>query len=190
MSDIFGGGAGPTDTPPAPHGPHDPGMIPEFGPAFVRFIVDRFGAMERLLARVLDHLAKRPNDVQRFARSGSTDNTGLLTQIIYESAPGQRFELHSLSVEADGYTYAVPFNGAGGMIELKMQDTTVDGASLVSGASGGTSLPCRFYYGRLQGIVVEDGERLTVKITSGPASKTITMWARGSLEYIGETKHG
>ena len=180
----FAGGAS-TATPPAEHGPEDPGLNPEFGPNFVRFITGRFMHVERLMAGVLDVLSRRPQEGFRLVRSGNTDANGNLTLLLCELAPGQKYALHRVYVEAVGYTWAAPYIDAAvhAYLTLNLNDAAWDGGGLGTGQTPGR-LPCVFTAGRLYAVEAQDGERLTLQIVSGPASTMITARCQGVLENV------
>ena len=176
-----------TATPPAVHGESDPGDIYRYGPNFVRFVHDRFAAVEVMLARYLDVMQRdREVEGQRFYASGQTDNTGALTLEIFTANPGQKFTLHRCYVHADGYTWAAPYTGAGS-VELQADSAPWAGISLVNGSG---QIPTVFSAGRLSAVEAQDGEKLAVVIVGGPVSTHVNVRGTGVLSSLAGNDSG
>lgn len=170
-----------TGAPPAnPPGVEDPGQVFKYGPNFVRFVVDRFAFVEQTLARILQVAAMRDREGQRFLSGGQTDGSGNVTIEIFRTAPGQKFVAHRVYVHAQGYTWAVPYTGAGEVL-LEVDGQPWSGASLVSGSG---QLPCYFTSGRLHAVEAQAGEVMQLQINGGPASTRIEVRTLGVLATV------
>lgn len=185
---IFGGGAS-TVTPPAPHGPEGPADGIQYGPSFVRFVVDRFAAVEQIMSRLLQRNMNAAHEGWRFVKSSNTDASGNMAGstalIIFESEPGQKFALHRLYVHAQGYSWKSPYTGSAELL-VCVNDVPWAGLSLTSGQG---ALPAVFTAGRLQGVEVQDGERLTLEIKTGPVSTRIEARCLGVLTTVAGDDH-
>lgn len=186
MSAVDEIGAGTAARPPGrAAGDAQPGDVYRYGPHFVDFVTDRFASVERALATLLAERERRlEREGFRKVVGGNTDGSGNATVTVFELAPNQKFALHRLVVEAAGYTFASPFNGAGAYLEVIVNGAVWDGVSLVAAAAGGSSLPCVFTASRLQAVEAQDGETLAVKVFSGPASTQLSVRALGVLTTV------
>lgn len=158
-----------TARPPAKAGgSSDPGDIYAFGPNFVSFVTERFAAVEHLLASALSVRGRRREEEGfRIQATGQTDGTGAATIVLFEVNPGQKLVLHRLYVHAQGYTWAVPFTNAAGTISIQTDGMSWTASSLASG------LPTYYTAGRLHAVEGQDGERVALVLTGGPASTRI-----------------
>jgi len=182
-------GAGPTNVEPAEVETtySDTGGL-EYGPSFVRFVVDRFAAVEQMFGRLLEKLQPRTREGWRFVKSGQTDADGNATIIIFESEPMQKYALHRMYVHAGGYTWSAPYTG-GGEALINVNDSPWDGVSFTNTTPGYSALPCVFTASRLQAVEVQDGERLTLQIKSGPHSTRIEVRCVGVLTDVHGDDH-
>lgn len=138
------------------------------------------------LEAIVERLRGRPA-VVRLDEDGATDSGGELELEFYRVPTGMGFRLSRLYVVADGFTPAVPFNGAGAFLELLRGGAPIVGVSLVAGAAvNAGALPMLLvdadspesaaWYG--------NGEQVAIRLTNGPASTRINVRAQGLLEPI------
>jgi hypothetical protein len=113
--------------------------------------------------------------------SGRTDGAGGLVLPIYTVPAGMEWRCHLLNVEADGFTPALPFNGAGGYWQLRVAERVVDEGSLVAAAANGFQIPFTRGYGFMQGAVAYNLEVIDLKIVAGPVNTLIRALTQGSL---------
>lgn len=163
--------------------------LPQFGPSFVSYTHERFDRIERLIERQLARWSYKPVTVVIVA-SMNTDAGGNLgrgvqaNSILYEPPPGFTLALHRLSIKAGGSNFGTPFNGAAGYWELRVNDEMVDGASLEAPAVGKTGgiLPVVKTWGTRDAPHIRDGEVMSLFMSAGPASQSITVKGQGTLE--------
>lgn len=139
------------------------------------------------LKRELDSLrlalARKPANV-RAEEDGQTTATGAVTTEVYKVPMGMEFRLTRLVVLADGFTPAVPFQGAGAFLELLRNDVAITWQSLVAGAA--------VYPGALPAVLVDadsessaayyaNGDCVAIRLTAGPVSTRIIVRAEGVL---------
>lgn len=122
-----------------------------------------------------------PTELVRAEESGKTDAAGLLVLPIYVVPPAMEFRVHVIVVEADGFTPAAPFNGAGAWWRVRVASRGVDEASMVAAAVNGSQLPFVKTYGFMQGAVAVNQEPLELEINAGPANTLIRAFAQGTL---------
>jgi hypothetical protein len=120
-------------------------------------------------------------ELVRPEESGQTDATGALLLPIYRPPAGMEFRVHLLSVEADGFTEAVPFNGAGAYFRAQIDGRKFDAASLVAAAANGVGLPFVRQYGESQGGVALNNEAVELVIVAGPANTLVRALVQGVL---------
>lgn len=128
-------------------------------------------------------LAKKPAIV-RFEKTGVTTGTGALTLEGYKVPLGMEFRLTRLGVLADGFTPAVPFNGAGAFLELLRNDVPTSWQSLVAAATvNASALPSILVDAdsETSAAYYANGDCVAVKLTAGPATTNITMRGEGVL---------
>ena len=173
-----------TDVAPAEHEPpaqrEGGGLV--YGPTFVRFVVDRFAAVEQLMARMLAKRENLPQEGQRFVASGNTDSSGNATIIIFDTNPGQKFALHRMYVHAEGKTWISPSQTSGEIL-VRVDGVPWDGGGLASGQSPG-QLPAVFTASRLAAVEAQDGERMDVTINVGPTNTQIICRCMGVLSGV------
>ena len=122
-----------------------------------------------------------PTELVRAEESGVTSAAGALVLPVYVVPAAMEFRVHVVVVEADGFTPAVPFNGAGAWWRTRVASRGVDEASLVAGAANGSQLPFVKTYGFMQGPVAVNNEPLELEINAGPANTLIRVFAQGTL---------
>lgn len=162
-----------------------PGMkLPQFGPPFVRAVMERFDAMEAIADKLISRWAYEPQTVI-FVASMQTTGTGGLSlatvanSSLYEPPPGFTFALHRLFIKPAGYTFGTPYTNAGSYWELRVNDEAVDGNSMISGQG---QLPTVLTYGTRDAPRVRDGEVLSLFMSGGPASAEITVKGQGTFD--------
>src|SRR5438132_2282056 len=158
--------------------------LPQFGPAFVPYVVKRFNELEHLAAKALEKWSHEPVTVPFIAAMQSTsaggiDQTTVPNAIIWETPPGFTLALHRIYIANGGNNFGTPFTGAGGYWELRVNNGTVDGGSLVSGSG---SFPVVKTWGTRDAPHIRDGEVLSLFMASGPTSQTITVRGQGTLK--------
>jgi hypothetical protein len=129
----------------------------------------------------LDKRARPKTELVRAEESGVTDAAGGLVLPVYVVPAGMEFRVHVVVVEVDGFTPAVPFNGAGAYWRLRVATRAVDEASLVAAAANGSQLPFVRSYGFMQGAVSVNQEALEFELVAGPAAKQVRVFAQGTL---------
>lgn len=128
-------------------------------------------------------LAKKPANV-RAEEDGVTTAAGAATVEVYKVPLGMEFRLTRLAVLADGFTPAVPFQGAGAFLELLRNDVALTWQSLVAGAAVAP--------GALPSVLVDadsessaayyaNGDCVAIRLTAGPASTRLIVRAEGVL---------
>ena len=128
-------------------------------------------------------LARNPATV-RAEEDGATAATGALTLPFYQVPMGMGFKLTRCAVFADGFTPAVPFNGAGAFLELLRNDVPVAFQSLVAGAGGGLPFVLIDADSESSAAWAGNGEQFAIRLTAGPASTGIIVRTQGVLEPI------
>lgn len=149
----------------------------------------RIGEAEVDVATVHDvHQAvraiRRPDtELVRPEESGLTDGTGAVVIPIYTVPAGMEFRPHVLNVEADGFTPATPFQGAGGYWQLRVSGRVIDEGSFVAAAPSNIAfqIPFTRNYGQMQGGIAVNLETLELNIVAGPATKLIRALVNGTL---------
>lgn len=164
-----------TATPPAEHGENDPGNIYRFGPNFVRFVTDRFAAIEQMLARHLDIQSRRPKEGWRFLLTGNTDASGNARITIFSTSPGQKYIVHRLYVHAVGYSWHAPFTAALGELTLDVDRIPWSGYSLASGTG---QIPAYFTSGRLSAVEAQDGETISLNVVGTATLANVQLEVR------------
>lgn len=137
--------------------------------------------LEAIVARLHDRPA-----VVRPDEEGATDAGGELELEFYRVPMGMAFRLTRVYVVADGFTPAVPFNGAGGFLELLRGGVPIVGVSLVAAAAEGGRLPMTLVDADSPESAAwfANGEVVAIRITNGPASTGVGVRAQGTLEPI------
>lgn len=123
----------------------------------------------------------------RAENDGVTTAAGAVTVEVYKVPLGMSFKLTRLVVLADGFTPAVPFNGAGGFLELLRNDVPVAWCSLVAAAAiAPGALPMQLVDADSPESAVwyANGDCVAYRITAGPASTATIGRAQGILEPI------
>lgn len=140
-----------------------------------------------LIEQAIEPLRLHPARVRAEA-DAPTDAAGALTLEVYKVPPGMTFVLTRLLVRADGFTFAVPFNGAGAMLQVLRNDVVIDGKSLVAAAvtpDGLSGLPALFTYGTDAGSFFSNGDAVAVRLTAGPLSTNVSARIEGRLSPLG-----
>ncbi len=134
------------------------------------------------LARAFTPDAELPVSV-RPEESGETTTTGAVSIDVYTVPAGYDFNLTRLLVEAEGFTPAAPFTGAGAYIAIRRSSVLIDFAALIAvePSGGGKSLPALFTYSVTSGFRLSNKETLQVALVAGPATTVITARAEGFL---------
>ncbi len=128
-------------------------------------------------------LAKKPA-VVRFEKAGPTTATGALTLEGYKPPLGMEFRLTRLVVLADGFSPAVPFNGAGAFLELLRNDVPIAWQSLVAAAAiNASALPSILVDAdsETSAAYYANADCVAVRLTNGPVSTNITVRGEGVL---------
>ncbi len=131
-------------------------------------------------------LALKPAIV-RAEKDGDTTAAGALTLEFYKVPLGMSFALTRLVVLADGFTPAVPFNGAGAFLELLRNDVPIAWASLVAAAAiAPGALPFQLIDADSESSAAwfANGDCAAIRLTAGPVSTNIIARAQGVLEPI------
>lgn len=115
-----------------------------------------------------------------------TDASGNLSLELYIVPAGQEFVLTRLVVEADGKTPASPFTGAGSYLQTLRNDEVVDFTSLAAGTLG---LPAISTDGEDSAPVFRQGDRVIVRIVSGPATTNVVASMRGIGYGLGDQRN-
>lgn len=141
--------------------------------------------LRKELEAITDRLAYHPA-VVRLEEDGATDAGGELELAIYRPPAGMEFRLTRCYVVAEGFTPAVPFNGAGAFLELLRAGVPVDGVSLVAAAANGGQIPIMLVDADSpdSAQVYFNGEDVAIRLTNGPASTRIGVRAQGILHPI------
>lgn len=163
--------------------------LPQFGPAFVRFVHEHFSETDKLIERLLAKWTYEPQTVLFGASlqsdaSGNVDRNVQGNAAIYEPPPGFTLGLHRLTIANGGNNFGTPFNVAAGYWELRVNDEMIDGGSLVAPAAGiaGGSFPVVKTWGTRDAPRVRDGEVMSFFMSGGPVSKKISIRGQGTLE--------
>lgn len=113
---------------------------------------------------------RRPDtELVRPEASGVADANGNAVITIYQVPAGMEFRPHVLNVEADGFTPATPFQGAGAYWQLRVSGRVIDEGSLVAGAPANiaTQIPFTRNYGAMQGGIAVNQETLELNLVLG-----------------------
>jgi hypothetical protein len=178
--------------------PNDPGLLtdgpeqwsreqlPQFGPAFVRYVYDEFGKVQEALDRSLAKWSYEPTTAVIFGSMNSDANGNISrgvqgNAILMEPPPGFTFALHRLVISVAGYNFGTPFNAAGAYWELRVNDEMMDGGSLVANVG---SFPVAYSRGTRDAVRCRDGEVLSLFVsgTAAFANKSITVRGQGTLD--------
>lgn len=124
-----------------------------------------------------------PANVRTLA-AGKTDAAGFLLLPIYDVPNGMGFTLSRLLVTMEGATVAVPFTGAGAMLEVLRNDVLVDFKSLVAAAVAPAGLPALLTYGTDSAAWYANGDVVQVRLTALTASRGVTASIEGDLTPI------
>jgi hypothetical protein len=124
---------------------------------------------------------RAPTELVRAEESGQTSAAGALVLPVYVVPAGMEFRVHLVIVEADGFTPAAPFNGAGAYWRLRVAGRAVDEASLVAAAANGSQLPFVRTYGFMQGPVSVNNEPFELELNAGPVNTLVRVLAQGTL---------
>jgi hypothetical protein len=138
------------------------------------------------LEAIVGRLRGAPATVRAEA-DGQTTAAGAITEEVYKVPLGMSFKLTRLAVLADGFTPAVPFQGAGAFLELLRNDVPVAWCSLVAGAAiAPGALPMQLIDADSPDSAAwyANGDCVAVRITAGPASTRILVRAQGTLEPV------
>ena len=136
--------------------------------------------LKRTLDEVVRGLTIEPANV-RAVTQGQTDATGALTLPVYEVPLGMGFDLTRLLVRIAGASVAVPFTGAGAMLEVLRNDLLVDFKSLVAAAVTPAGLPALLTYGSDSAAWFGNGDVVQVRLTAVTANATVTALAEGPM---------
>lgn len=134
--------------------------------------------------RVVRHALRTPDsELVRPEESGRTDANGNVLIPIYVVPAAMEFRPHVLNVEADGFTPALPFQGAGGYWQLRVAGRVIDEGSLVAGAPANIAfqIPFTRNYGAMQGGIAVNQEPLELNIVAGPVATLIRALVNGTL---------
>ena len=141
--------------------------------------------------RAIRHALRNPDsELIRPEESGKTDANGNLLIPIYVVPAGMEFRPHVLNVEADGFTPALPFQGAGAYWQLRVASRVIDEGSLVAGAPSNIAfqIPFTRNYGQMQGGIAVNLEPLELNIVAGPINTLIRALVNGTLLPHPESK--
>lgn len=183
-TDIF-----PNDTELSADGPAEwKRELPPFGPAFVPFIDGRLTELEKAVHRLIAVWAFQSVTITDVATvntdsSGNIDLPAQGNASLYESPAGFTLALHRLVITVGGSTFGSPFTGAGGYWELRVNQGTIYGASMVSGSG---SLPVVVQWGTRDAPRVRAGQVLSLFMSGGPTSKAVTVAIQGTLDRTQE----
>jgi hypothetical protein len=134
-------------------------------------------------AREMFAAQRPPTELVRAEESGITDANGNLVLPIYVVPAAMEFRVHVVNVEADGFSPAVMFNGAGGFWQLRVAGRVIDERSLVAAAPSdlASQLPFTRTYGFMQGAVAVNNEPFELLLNAGPVNTVVRALAQGTL---------
>lgn len=139
--------------------------------------------LTKALGEILRGKTDQPAQV-RDEQAKQTDAAGGLELVCFTVPPGMGFYLNRLLVRADGFTAAIPFTGAGAMLEVLRDDTLVDFKSLVAAAAVPAGLPALLSYGTDSAAWFSNGSQVKIRITAGPALTNIVARISGILSPV------
>lgn len=140
--------------------------------------------LQHALDAAVLRLAARPATV-RAEDDAVTNAAGFVELEVYRVPQGMGFHLTRLLVLADGFTAAVPFNGAGAFLEVLRNDVAVDLVSLVAANPAGGSLPFKSdAHSEGAAPYYTNGDAVGVRITAGPVTTRVLVRLQGLLEPV------
>ena len=139
--------------------------------------------LRKVVNEVMGGLTIEPAQV-RALETGATDAAGALTLPVYDVPLGMGFKMTRLLVRIAGATVAVPFTGAGAMLEVLRNDLLVDFKSLVAAAVTPAGLPALITYGTDSAPYLTNGDVLVVRLTAVTATATVAAYTEGQLSPI------
>lgn len=144
------------------------------------------GELDILTADELDGVVRellsgylRPPQTMRIPYGDTLDDTGAAMIEVWTVPLGYMFNLHRLTVEADGYDPANPFINADGWIEIDRGAWMEDFVSLDD-----PGLPRIYTSGDDDAPYYTNGERIVLKVVGGPASTSLSGQIQGTLQPI------
>ncbi len=158
--------------------------LPQWGPPFVAFVDGRISELERAMAKAIEVWSYRSR-TDIFIASMNTDGSGNISpatnpnSTLYEPPPGFTFALHRISIVDAGHTLGSPYTAAGSYWELRINNQTVEGNSMISGQG---QLPTFGTWGTRDALRVRDGEILSFFMSGGPTNTMITIKGQGTLD--------
>lgn len=141
----------------------------------------------------------RGEEPLRAEATGKTTGTGTLDPfVVYVVPQGQMAIITRLYISADGATYIFPFsdNNAAHFfgVEVKRNDVTVGGVGLAGNAGNPTTfLPWEFNQGKSQGIILLNGDALSVGFGGnvGPGNNIgVVVRIQGWLTPLAKVRKG
>lgn len=157
--------------------PDADGRLPQYGPELGTdpHLLQRFDALERRLAGLIDALTSRERHV-RYEFTGNSDGSGNGDLVVKAEVPtGFELVLHRLILDDGTGTFSSTTTG--GSFEIQVNGVRIDGQSL-----GTTGLPAVWSASGAAGIVVEEGDALSIHLVAvGAHSKRIFGLAQGKL---------
>lgn len=163
-------------------------QLPQFGPPFVRYVHERFNAMDKAMDKALAKWMYEPVTVFIIA-SMQTDGSGNLGQtvqgntLLWETPPGQTLALHRLTIRDVAHTFGAPYTNAASYWELRVDNEMIDGHSMVSGVG---QLPVVVTYGTRDAPHIRDGEGLSLFMSGGPINTQVVVKGQGTLDRTAE----
>jgi hypothetical protein len=139
--------------------------------------------LRKTLGEVLRGLTISPAQVRTVA-NGKTDGAGALTLPVFDVPMGMGFFLTRLLVRIDGATVAVPFTGAGAMLEVLRNDILVDFKSLVAAAAVPAGLPALMTYGEDSAEWFANGDVVAVRLTAVTINANVVASIKGKLQPL------
>jgi hypothetical protein len=104
-----------------------------------------------------------------------TDATGAATINVYTVDPGMEFRLSRVVIEADGFSFAVPFTNAAGSATIQREGQIQGGFNLAAG------LPNTYTAGSADSPRYRNGEKVSVVLVGGPAATNVNVRIEGDL---------
>lgn len=122
--------------------------------------------------------------IVRTEGDAKADTAGNVTIEVYRTPAGMGFFLTRLLVRLDGASFAVPFTGAGAMMELLRNDAVVDGRSLVAAAITPAGLPQMLTWGEDSAPWYANGDLLAVRLTAVTANAVASVRIAGKQSPV------
>lgn len=158
-------------------------QLPQFGPPFVKYTVERLTALERAMTHALEKWSYTPTTQRVFATmqttaAGGIDTTTQGNAYLVEPPPGMTFALHRIFIGASPQNFGGLYSNAGSWWELRINGQTWDGNSMVAP----NGIPIVRTWGTRDALHVRDGEQLTLFMSGGPANTRIDVMMQGTFK--------